>query len=238
MPTSNGQKIKLKVDLESFERNLERMRKETAEEMDKILTTGASAYATSASKHSPPDLGKPVPDKQYYVDGVWYRQSDTAPLKGKRPVYDLLELVRNSNSKFRPYYGRLVRQGYLYMVKIFRQGKRPVRKFCKTMAEAERYAHESYRGLTRAAWGLQFSELSGKMPPAFRKYVSERPELSKMASLNKVGIQRQIHEVTITNEAIRTGASFLGSTDTNASIAAVRSMNDRINKFMKKKYDL
>ena len=110
MPTSNGQKIKLKVDLESFERNLERMRKETAEEMDKILTTGASAYATSASKHSPPDLGKLVPDKQYYVDGVWYRQSDTAPLKGKRPVYDLLELVRNSNSKFRPYYGRLVRK--------------------------------------------------------------------------------------------------------------------------------
>ena len=59
-----------------------------------------------------------------------------------------------------------------------------------------------------------------------------------MASLNKVGINRRIHEVTITNEAIRSGASFLGSTDTNASIAAVRSMNDRINKFMKKKYDL
>ena len=238
MASNSGQKIKLKVDLESFERNLERMRKETSEEMDKILVTGASAYATSASKHSPPDLGKPVPDKQYYVDGVWYRQSDTAPLKGKRPVYDLLELVRNSNSKFRPYYGRLVRQGYLYMVKIFRTGKRPVRKFCKTMAEAERYAHESYRGLTRAAWGLQFSELSGKMPPAFRKYVSERPELTKRADLNRVSLDRKLHQVLITNEAVRTGASYLGTTDTNASIAAVRSMNDRINKFMKKKYDL
>ena len=238
MATSSGQKIKLKVDLASFKRNLERMRHETAEEMDKILTTGASAYATSAAKHSPPSLGKPTVDPMFYMDGIWYRQSDTAPLKGRRPVYDLLELVRSSDSKFRSYYGRLVREGYLYMVKIFRNGKRPVRKFCKTMAEAEKYAHESYRGLTRAAWGLQFSELSGKMPPAFRKYVSERPELSKMAALNKVGIQRQIHEVTITNEAIRSGASFLGSTDTNASIAAVRSMNDRINKFMKKKYDL
>jgi|GEM_PF-7083488 len=237
MPTHTEQKIKLKIDRESFERNLERMRKETAEEMDKILVTGASAYATSASKHSPPSFHKPI-DPIYYMDGIWYRQSDTAPLKGRRPVYDLLELVRSSDSKFRSYYGRLVREGYLYMVKIFRQGKRPVRKFCKTMAEAERYAHESYRGLTRAAWGLQFSELSGKMPPAFREYVSKRPELSKMASLNKVHIDRQRHEVTITNEAIRTGASFLGETDTNASIAAVRSMNDRINKFMKRKYDL
>ena len=238
MATSSGQKIKLKVDLASFEKNLERMRGETSEEMDKILVTGASAYATSAAKHSPPSLGKPTIDQMFYVNGIWYRQSDTAPLKGRRPVYDLLELVRSSDSKFRSYYGRLVREGYLYMVKIFRTGKRPVRKFCRTMAEAEKYAHESYRGLTRAAWGLQFSELSGKMPPAFRKYVSERPELTKKADLNRVSIKRQIHEVTITNEAVRTGASFLGSTDTNASIAAVRSMNDRINKFMKKKYDL
>lgn len=238
MATHSGQKLKLEFEMKTFEANLEFMRKESEEEMNKVLVSGASAYATSASKHTPPSLGKPTIDPLFYVDGIWYRQSDTEKFKGRRPVYDLVELVRNSDSKYRSYYGHLVREGYLYMVKIFRKKKPTVKKFCKTLAEAEKYAHESYRGLTRAAWGLRFSELSGKMPPAFRKYVAERPELSKMASLNTVTIDRKLHQVLLTNSVISSGESFLASTDTNASIAAVKTMNDRMNKYFKKKFDL
>ena len=132
----------------------------------------------------------------------------------------------------------MLRQGFRYMVKIFRAGRPPVRKFCRTESEAAQYAHESYRGLTRAAWGLSFALLTGKVPPAFKKYIAERPELTRMAGLNHITMDRQKHEITIVNEVIPAGAGYLAGTDVNASIAAIKTMDDQMNKFFKRKYEL
>lgn len=240
MATAAGQRVKLQFSLESFARNLERMKGETLEEADKTLKTGASAYATSAARHSPPSIGQQTIDPIFYVDGVWVRnsQDERAPARGRRKVYDLASCVKDPSMKFRSEYGRALQQGYRYMVKIQRKGKKPIRKFVRTESEAAQYAHESYRGLTRAAWGLNFALLTGKVPPAFKRYLSERPELSRLAGMNEVTMDRGTHSVTVINNAIQAGASYLASTDTNASIAAVRSMDDRMAKFFKRRYEL
>ena len=148
-------------------------------------------------------------------------------------------LARNpATGHYRRHYGRLLRKGYRYVVSIRRKG-RPLRQIpCKTEAEAVRYAHETYRGLARAAWGLSFAQLTGKLPPAFRRLMSERPRLASMSALNRLKFDQGKHEVTNTNMAVKTGDSYLSTLDVNASIAAVRTMNDRMAKFFKKKYNL
>lgn len=240
MATAAGQRLKLEMSLKSFEANVKRMRGETLEEAEKTLKSGASSYATSASKHTPPSLGRATIDPVFYSDGFFVRTAaeESEPKRGRRAVYDLAALVKDSRVKFRGEYGKRLRQGFRYMVKIFRTGKKPVRKYCRTEAEAAQYAHETYRGLTRAAWGLQFALLTGKVPPAFRKYLAERPELNRMAGLNQITMDRAKHEIRIVNGVIPAGASYLASTDTNASIAAVRTMDDSMNKFFKRKYEL
>ena len=229
MATLAGQRLKLEMSMKSFEANMERMRRETVEEVNKVLLTGASAYATSAAKHTPPSLGKAEIDPIYYVNGVWVRNASEQrePKQGRRQVYDLEELARTEGVKFRSFYGRKAREGYKYLVKIIRE-----------LSEAERYAFETYRGITRAAWGLQLANITGKVPPAFRKLIEKRPALSNMARLNDVTMDAAKHEVTLVNNAIPSGAAYLTSTDVNASIAAVRSMDDRMKKFFKRKYDL
>lgn len=238
--TTQGQKLKLSFDLSTFHKNIERMMREGEDEIRKTLVSGASAYATAAARHTPPNPGAREIDPIFYSDGVMYDRSSASRAHGRRRVYDLLALARNPDTgHYRRMYGKLLRQGYYYVVAIHRDG-RPVRFVpCRTEGEAAAYAHETYRGLTRAAWGLAFSTLSGKkLPPAFGKYLSRRPLLANMAALNTVTLDQSKHEVTITNSAIRTSGSYLASLDTNASIAAVRTMNDRMSKFFKKKYNL
>lgn len=240
MPSHEEQKIKLKISTESFRKNLKRMRDENLKDIKKVLKTGASAYATSAAKHTPPSFNKPMIDPVFYEDGVLVRnrvQMDKPP-QGRRRIYCLTDLAKDPNVKFRSYYGRMARQGYWYMVSIMRPGKKPVRKFCRDLTEARAYAREDYRGLYRAAWALQFKPMLGRLPAAFQKYIEKRPALSKMAHLNEVRMDEVKHEVTVINHAIPSGASFLASTDTNANIAAVKSMENRMNKFFKKKYEL
>lgn len=239
MATTQGQRVKLSFDLKTFRENIARMMREGEDEVRKTLVSGASAYATSAARHTPPNPGAVNIDPIFYADGVMYDRSSNSTARGRRRVYDLLALARNPDTgHYRKMYGKMLRQGYYYVVAIRRAGQGVKFIPCRTDAEAARYAHESYRGLTRAAWGLSFSTLSGKMPPAFNKFLARRPMLANMAALNTVAIDEAKHEVTITNSAIRTSESYLASLDTNASIAAARTMNDRMNKFFKKKYDL
>ena len=239
MPSAKSQIAKLQFNLESFRENMRFMMRESREEVRKTLLSGASAYATSAAKHTPPNPGKIKMDPRFYADGVLYDRSSNSQAMGRRRVYDLLALARNpATGHYRRHYGRLLRKGYRYVVSIRRKG-RPLRQIpCKTEAEAVRYAHETYRGLARAAWGLSFAQLTGKLPPAFRRLMSERPRLASMGALNRLQFDQGKHEVTNTNMAVKTGDSYLSTLDVNASIAAVRTMNDRMAKFFKKKYNL
>ena len=66
MPSLQSQKVKLEMSLKSFEANLEFMDHELDEEREKVVLAGASAYATSAQKHTPPALGKPDIPPEYY----------------------------------------------------------------------------------------------------------------------------------------------------------------------------
>lgn len=237
--TTAGQAVKLQFYLKSFRENVRFMERESEEEMQKTLISGASAYATSAAKHSPPSMGSAKIDPIFYADGVLYDRSSARRSYGRRRIYDLQQLARNPDTgHYRKMYGKMLRQGYYYVVAIHR-AKSPVRFVpCRTESEALQYAHESYRGLTRAAWGLNFTTLAGKMPPAFRQLVAQRPLLANMAALNVISRNPAQRMITITNSAIKTGDNYLQSLDTNASLAAVRTMNDRMTKFFKKKFNL
>ena len=238
MAMSARQVLKLEFSFRSFDRNVEKMRRELTDvEAEKVLLTGASAYVTSAARHTPPSLGQPTIEPVYYADGFFQTPTNAVQPRGRRAVYRLRDLARSREVKNRAEYGEKLRQGYEYMVKIFR-GRRPVRIYARDEAEAARYAHETYRGLTRAAWGLSFASIAGKVPAAFRKYLSQRPELSRMAHLNEVTLDKRAMRVTVINRVIPEGAGYLPSTDVNASIAAVRSMDDRLNKFFKRKREL
>ena len=103
---------------------------------------------------------------------------------------------------------------------------------------SSRYAVEDYRGLMRASWGMSFENVGRKAPPAFRKYTTRRPELLKRKTLNRAVFAKNIMTVTLTNEVIPDNAGFLASTDVNASIAAVRTMDDMMTRFFKKKFNL
>lgn len=237
--TARSQFAKLQFNLVSFHENMRFMAHESREEIKKTLKSGASAYATSAAKHTPPSQGKVKIDPRFYADGVFYDRSSNSRAMGRRRVYDLLALARNPGTgHYRRHYGRLLRKGYRYVVSIRRPG-RPLKQIpCRSETEAARYAHETYRGLTRAAWGLSFMSLTGKLPPAFRRLVAERSSLSRMGTLNRVKLDEQKGEITTTNMAIKTGDSYLNTLDINASIAAVKTMNDRMTKFFKKKFNL
>lgn len=239
MAMSSKQLLKLNFAFRDFNRNMEKLRRDLTDvEAEKVLLTGASAYVTSAARHTPPSLGDQNIDAIFYSDGFWQTPLDTVKAPGLRPVYRLRELARTAGVKGRALYGEKLREGYKYLVKIIRKGRPIVRKFCRTEAEAAHYAHETYRGLMRAAWGLSFGFIAGKVPTAFRRLLAERPELSRMAHLNEVHFDRAAMRVTVINHVIPENAGFFPSTDTNASIAAVRSMDDRMKKFFAKKREL
>ena len=115
----------------------------------------------------------------------------------------------------------------------------PDRGKFQTLAEAKQYAHENYRGLYRASWGLGFKKIQKQPPPAFNKYAARRPDLRKTAlKLNRFRYDTNTDTLFITNEAIPAGESFVNFMDTAASSAALKTMNRRIAALMKRKYDL
>lgn len=233
------QLVKLEFSLKSFHENIGRMKRETEEEILKILKAGASAYASGMQRHSPPCLGKKNLDPLYYGNGVWYRASEPErrARHGRRQVYDLVALAR-SDVRFRSYYGRLAREGWRYMI-LIRRPKKPMKRIlCKTEREAAAYAHETYRGITRAAWGLNIPSLSGRLPPAFSDLVRQRPKIKSLTGTGRVTMDTHAHTVRIENSVLSGSESFLTDSDTNASLAAVRSMSDLMERYFKRKRDL
>lgn len=241
MPSLKSQAVKLEMSLKSFEANLAFMDSEVDEEREKVVLAGASAYATSAQKHTPPALGKSDIPPEYYetleMDRTLNRGEKTS---GRRVIYNLRNCVRNPESRrFAKQFGKLLRDGFEYVVMMKnRKHRNMYMKPCRTLDEARRAAVEDYRGLMRASWGMSFENVGKKMPPAFRKYISRRPELLKRKTLSRAQFQKNIMTVTLTNEVITDNAGFLASTDVNASIAAVRTMDDMMTKFFKRKFDL
>ena len=159
---------------------------------------------------------------------------------GRRRIYDLLSLARDPDTgHYRRRYGRLLQQGYYYVVSIFRQDK-PLKQIpCRSYQEACHYAHITYRGLTRAAWGMNIKGARGKMPVIFRKLLSLRPRLSQLSQLNDVSVQEgDVNTASITNRAITSGASYAVGMEAAAQATAVKTMNDRMNKFFKKEREL
>ena len=227
------------MHLESFSRTARVFLAEFRSEAEKVLMTGASAYATSAQQHTPPNLGSPVISPVLYSDGFFQTGDDSEKNRGRRPVYRLREVIKEPRCRNRTVFGQALRAGSEYLVKIFRPG-RPVRwAWCATEGQAADLAHETYRGLTRAAWGLAFPFVAGgKYPAAFRRYLSARPELSRMAHLNEIRIDANAFSVEVINHVIPAGAPYMATTDVNASIAAVRSMEERMQRFLDKRREL
>lgn len=225
----------VEVLTDQFEHNVERMLREDEDELNEAVFTGASAYVTTAARYSPPAIGAKELDERWYDNGVAYDRSGARASYGRRRIYDLLQLARHPDTgHYRKLYGTLLRQGYYYAVSIRRPG-RPVRFIpCRTRGEALDYSRETYRGLTRAVWGLAFGQLRGKMPPAFRKLIRKRPALADMTNLSTAVHDRKAHEITLTNAVKTEGRGYVAIADARASFQAMRTMNDRLNKYFKK----
>ena len=77
------------------------------------------------------------------------------------------------------------------------------------------------------------------MPVIFRKLLSLRPRLSQLSQLNDVSVQEgDVNAASITNRAITSGASYAVGMEAAAQATAVKTMNDRMNKFFKKEREL
>ena len=208
----------MEVQLEEFKANVERMLREDEAEFSEVLFSGASAYTTTAARYTPPDMGQANISSVFYTNGVFYDRSSNATARGRRRIYDLLQLARNPDTgHYRKLYGKLLRQGYYYVVSIRRPGK-PVRLVpCRTEAEAVTKAHETYRGLTRAAWGMGLSALRGKMPPATRRLLNMRPGIARMARLSGATLDKELREITLTNSILDPTDSFVPIADSRAT---------------------
>lgn len=233
-----ARKAKFEIDLSTFRDNLWKIGQELPKEKRKIVLAGGAAYASSAAKNTPPEPGKEIP-AVFYEDGFDYGPGHGPP-RGRRRVYNLLALARNPRAgKMRPLYGKLLRQGYAYAVYIARSKKKGILKPCRSLVEAQTLAHEDYRGLYRAAWGLGFTKIKRTPPAVFQKLAARRPDLRKAAlKLSKFRYDANTDTLTITNEAIPAGESFVNFMETAASTAALKTMNRRIAALMKRKYDL
>lgn len=240
--SAQSQAIKFEMSLKTFEANAEFMMDELEEEREKVVMAGASAYATSAQRHTPPSLGQPK------IAPIFYEslESDHVLMHGekahgRRVIYNLREIVRNPNKqRYKKMFGVYLQQGYEYAVQMKnRNGRSTYLKPCRTLDEAKRLSVEDYRGLMRAAWGMGFLAMGKKMPPAFRSLTRLRPKLLNVQnSLAQAAYDSLNVEVTLRNHVIKSGAGFLHSTDINASIAAVRTMDDLMTKFFKRKFEL
>lgn len=241
MPSLQSQKVKLEMSLKTFNVNMEFMRHEVEDEMAKVVLAGAAAYATSAQKHTPPALGKPdIPDEFYQTMEMDRTLNKGEKTGGRRVIYNLRQCVRNQDShRFKRMFGTLLQQGYEYVVVMKnRKGKGSYMKPCRTLDEARRAAVESYRGLMRASWGMSFESIGLKPPPAFRKYTNRRPDLLKRKNFNKTKFEKNIMTATLTNEVIPNNAGYMTSTDMNASIAAVKRMDQLMTKYFQKKFNI
>lgn len=234
-----GELVKLTFLLDSFHKNVAKMQAEDLQELEKVLTAGAIVYANTAAKFTPPDPGKSKFSPLYYSDGVLYDRSSNARVKGLRRVYDLLALARNpSTGHYRKYYGKLLRKGYYFVVSIKRPGKKLVQMPCRTEAEAVRYAHETYRGILRAAWGLSLPKITGKAPAGpFRKLITERPRIGSKSGTGSA--VKNGNTIVITNNLATMSDSYMADLTQKAEFAALRTMTQRMEKyFTKKKNDL
>lgn len=240
--TAKSQAAKLEFSLRTFEANAEFMMGELKDEQEKIVLAGASAYATSAQRHTPPSLG------QSKIDPIFYEEIESDHVlmhgekaHGRRVIYKLRDIVRNpAKQRYKKMFGAYLQEGYEYVVQMKnRNGRSTYLKPCRTLEEAKRYAVEDYRGLMRSAWGMGFLAMGRKMPPVFRTLTRLRPKiLEKQNSLSSTAFNAQAMEVTLTNDVIPDGAGFLHSTDINASIASVRTMDDLMTKFFTRKFEL
>lgn len=240
--TAKSQAAKLEFSLRTFEANAEFMMGELKDEQEKIVLAGASAYATSAQRHTPPSLG------QSKIDPIFYEELESDHVlmhgekaHGRRVIYKLREIVRNpAKQRYKKMFGAYLQEGFEYVVQMKnRNGRSTYLKPCRTLEEAKRYAVEDYRGLMRSAWGMGFLAMGRKMPPVFRTLTRLRPKiLEKQNSLSSTAFNAQAMEVTLTNDVIPDGAGFLHSTDINASIASVRTMDDLMTKFFTRKFEL
>ena len=231
--------IQLRLLTREFEANIKRLQNESKEVMGKTLRAGLSALASSAARHTPPSIKSSTISPKYYEDGVFYRSS-SGRAHGRRRIYDLMQLARDpATGHYRRHYGKLLRQGYYYVVSIYRPGRKVKQVPCRTYEEALKYAHVTYRGLMRAAWGMNIRGATGTAPAAFRKLLSLRPQLSRMSHLNVVDIKDgEVNSMEITNRAVPSAASFITDLEAGATRVSVRTMNDYMNKFFKRKKEL
>lgn len=245
MPSNyiQSQTAKLSVALDEFHYLAEKFISESIEEAKKCVLQGASVWATVAQRHTPPDLGKQrFSDTYYQTLELNYVLDKGARTYGLRPIYFLKECVRNPRTRrLKRMFGKLLQQGYQYVVVIHSKSRRTkgvwtYYKPCHSIAEARKYAREDYRGLLRAAWGLGFIPITGKMPPVFNKYISKRPKIKNMTSLSTVVLSPDELTVELTNHAADEGAAYLPGLEVSADLAATRSMNDYMNKFYQQKF--
>ena len=227
---SKKQIAKLDFELKSLRENLSKMREDDKSTVLKALKAGAIVFANAAAKHTPPDMGKNI-DPLRYIDGVVITAGSNHKPRGRRIIIDLLASVRESRSPFRSVHGQLLKQGWKYIV--FARGRKRI--LCKDLSEAQRYAHLSYRGLMRAAWGLDLPALGGKLPPAFAKLITARNKLMTQAGRNQVRMDSDNFKITIENRVLRGSEGFVSSTTTNAEIAALKTINTRLKKHFQKK---
>jgi len=229
--------LKLEMQIDDFERRLREVEKLTDEEVAKTVKAGAASFAIVAARYTPPGVGsQSIPD-QFYQDGLIWNGVDKITPGGRRLIVDLLVCARSS-SRWSSWAGHLLREGFYYFVTSGKHKSLKSRKFrhpCRTLEEAHRYAHLSNRGLLRAAWGLSFQSIGMRMPNGFSSLIAKRPALSGLANLSSATMTKE--SVELFNNVREAGGSFTGNMEAKAYFQALKTMNQRMDKFFNKKME-
>lgn len=229
---------KIQFNYDRFENNVKNLQKLTAEEVTKTVKAGAASYAVVAAKYTPPDMKSARISPQYYQDGILWDGKTKIPPGGRRLIIDLLRCAKSS-SRWSSWAGSLLRKGYYYYVTSGKRKAVTSRKFgvaCKTYSEAVSYARLTYRGLLRAAWGMTFLTIGMKIPNAFSYLIANRPRILNRSDLASASMTAD--SITLNNNVREANRSFAANMDAKASYQAMKTMNQRMEKFFSKSTDL
>lgn len=239
-------KPRLSLDARSFEKNCRAAEQELLSRRDQVMRGAATRFANYASVRTPPEIGR---DALSTADRP-SRERAFAPealLPGslyRRRIVLLRQHVRSAGpgGRYKRVFGEKLQQGYEYAVIVDRPKQRKELRYFKSEGEAKQAAQIHYRGLARAAWGMNLPrDLGGQRVPALiAPLLRQAKALKKQRGLNRstlTATPRQV-VVTVSNAMTLRQVNWAAGAIANGERQARRHIEENLSRALQKPVQL